>query len=51
MYFVGVNDQGRVILRLEDGKGMTMTMVMDEQDVRRLIKLLEANLELTKEPL
>lgn len=49
MYFVGVDDQDRVVLRLEDGAGMTMTMVMSQEDVQRLIRLLQANLENIKE--
>lgn len=49
MYVVGVDDQDRVVLRLEDGKGMTMTMVMTQEDVQRLIRLLQANLENIKE--
>jgi hypothetical protein len=38
-----------VVLRLEDSKGMTLTMVMDEADVQRLVTLLESNLKLAKE--
>lgn len=49
MYVVGVDDQDRVVLRLEDGSGMTMTMAMSEEDVQRLIRLLQANLENIKE--
>lgn len=49
MYFVGIDDQDRVVLRLEDGSGMTMTMVMSKEDVQRLIRLLQANLENVKE--
>lgn len=49
MYVVGVNDKDRVVLRLEDGSGMTMTMVMSQEDVQRLIRLLQANLESIKE--
>lgn len=49
MYFVGIDDSDRIILRLEDGSGMSMTMTMSQDDVLRLIRLLQANLENVKE--
>lgn len=43
MYLVGIDEQGRITLRLEDARGFNMSMAMTVEETQRLIRLLEAN--------